>query len=119
MFLKFEECCCHLLKEFTPAFDTLRHLLVRAVRDCIARLRRAVKSDQSENATLAHRLAKVTHRHRVLTEKNLNLRDAKSFFQYSNSRLKCTDDLPTLKSGGLVATSEADKADLLGKHFAF
>ena len=58
-------------------------------------------------------------RQRTISECGLNFRDARSFFRYSNQRLRGPEPIPALQADGAPANvCPSDKADVLASHFA-
>ena len=119
MYTEFVACCQFLIDHFVPCFPKEdRRSSSKGLKRHIESLKKRLAQDRDPDDLLSKRLKKAALRLRSLEEQKLDFKDARSFFRYSNSRLKGHEPIPTLCSTTRVVVSSHEKGDLLADHFA-
>ena len=110
----FVDCCTSLLDLFTP----IRSPKKDEVDLYIDRLEKRISNPHLDSNSFSKKLTKAVLRRKTLSELKLDFRNPRTFFRYSNSRLKEHSSIPTLLAGTVQLSSSVEKANHLATHFA-
>lgn len=114
MFNEFMECCTFPIRKFTPTSRSSTNF--GTLRSHIQRLH-SQPHESDDAPKIAKKIQRASRRLRVLTESNLDFKDARAFFKYANTRIGSKSSMSTLKDGVVVHSTPEDRANHLASHF--
>lgn len=113
MYSCFIELCSTLITHFVPV--RRESGVMARIRRHITNLQSRLNSEPDSSAGIADKIRRAANRLRLLTESKLNIRDARGFYQYANTRLKSRDNIPSLRLNDAEISDDREKAQV----FAF